>query len=1187
MDACTIIAKNYVPFARVLAKTFRAQHPDARFFVLVIDDPRDYIDPAEEPFELVTIDMLDIEHFGRMAALYDVLELSTAVKPWLLRWLLGPAGCERIAYLDPDIQIFEPLEEIDRLLHEHRVVVTPHILEPMPRDGHRPSETDILIAGTFNLGFIGLSRGPDADALIDWWAERLERDCIVAPERGYFVDQRWIDFAPGLIESFHVLRNPGYNVAYWNVWGRDLAETPDGLTVNGESLRFFHFSGYDPRHPGRLSKHDSRISLVDQPVVRRLCDAYGAALMENGFERSIEWPYTYSELPVGIELDRPMRALYREAEASGDFDGDPFTQGGARRFVEWLNEPAETGGHAGVTRYLKALRDARPDLAGHFGDLSGPDASRFVEWARMFGRTEVPIPEMLLPPEPAAEGVAPNAQLPSSSFRTGVNVVGYFKAVLGVGEVARQVVSAIESQEFPLALVGLDAPFSEQSERFEHETRHGPIFPTNLICVNADSIQAFLEEMGPEFRKDRYSIGLWWWEVSKFPERWSHAFNYVDEVWACSRHITDALAAVSPVPVVHMPLPVAAPQVEPMSRADLGLPEGFLFLFTFDYHSVFQRKNPVALVAAFKQAFAPGDGAKLVVKSINHDVDPDNHAALVAAAAEHPDIVLVERYVSRAEKDAMLAAADCYASLHRSEGFGLGLAESMHLAKPVIATGYSGNLDFMTPHNSYLVDHEMVPIGAGAEPYPEDGEWAEPSVEHAAELMRHVFENRDEAADRGRRARADIARTHSPDAAGKAMIDRLLRVQLRPWASKRVKPADLPRTLNAEWLYRKVADGPPFEGAPSRVEPAKQLLRKAILRVLRPYSVHQQELDRELVMALDRLDFALHGMAQSIIARIDSQSEALARASERRQQEIREEIAEVAKLRPHVEESTRLWQSFGFRDGALTGPTADTTGYPEAPREPWTHEYVERHAQFVTASLDDTKLLSLFRRREPLPEGYGVGYDERVVEFPWVFTRDLRGRLLDAGSGLNHPHTLVRAQPRVDDITLVTLAPEPEAYTFMGVSYLYSDLRDLQLRNDSQDVVVCVSTLEHVGMDNSQYGSEAPRSADPDGEVACAVSELRRVLKPGGELFVTIPYGQPEDFGWVRAFDAAGVERIQEAFGAAAESIEVFRYDGGWRRSTLEEAAGARYRDHYTSDGPADDGAVAARAVACLSLRTP
>jgi len=1175
MDICTIVAKNYVSYARVLAHSFRAHHPDGRCFVLVIDDAHGYIDAAQEPFELVTIDMLDIEHFERMAALYHVLELSTAVKPWLLRYLLGPAGCERLAYLDPDIRVYTPLSEVHELLGEHRVVVTPHVTDPMPRDGLKPSETDILISGAYNLGFIGLSRGADTDHLIDWWAERLERDCVVAPERGYFVDQRWIDFAPGLVESFQVLRDPAYNVAYWNVWGRELRETSDGVTVNGRPLRFFHFSGYDPRDPDRLSKHQNRVSLVDSLPLRRLCDGYGEALLANGFDDSIGWPYTYDELPGGIALDAPMRSLYREAETAG-LDMDPFSEDGAAEFIAWLNEPAELGGHAGVTRYLRALRDSRHDLADHFRDLSGPDGRRFAEWARMFGRTEIPIPEPLVPAEPGTDLATVPGELPASSFRTGVNVAAYFHSVLGVGEVGRQVVSALETQEFPFSLVGLSTAVAPQGERFDRQFSDDAPFPSNLICVNADAIQGFLEEMGADFRKDRYSIGLWWWEVSKFPERWFQSFNYVDEIWACTRHIADALAPSSPVPVVKVTLPVAAPAIETRTREQLGLPKGFLYLFVFDYKSVFRRKNPLAVVQAFSQAFEPGSGAKLVLKSINHEQDEENHAKLVAAAAEHPDIELIDRLVPREDKDAMIAACDCYVSLHRSEGFGLTLAEAMHLAKPVIATAYSGNLDFMTAQNSYLVDHELVPVGPHAEPYPADAEWAEPDVDHAAELMRRVFDRQDEARARGERAQADIRRTHSPEIAGKEMVERLLRVQLRPWAGRNAKAHSLPRSLNAEWLYGKVNAGPSTGGPRSRLAPLKRLARKLVLRLMKPYTVHQREVNRELVMALDRLDLGLHGMAQSVVARIDSQGESL-------QRQIDERFAE---LQPRIEETDRFMRSFGFGGGGIQAPTTDLGPYPEPAEEPWTADYVERHAAFMASALDDHKLLSLFRHGQPLPEGYGVGYDERVVELPWLFTRDLHGRMLDAGSVLNHAHTVVRARHRVDELTIVTLSPEPEAYPFLGISYLYADLRELPLRDASQDLVACISTLEHVGMDNSQYGAGKEQAEDPDAEVTLALGELRRVLRPGGELLVSVPFGVPEEFGWVRVFDAAGLEALQQAFGARAEAVDLFLYEAsGWRRATMDEAAGAEYRDHYSSSSRAPDRAAAARAVACLSFR--
>src|SRR6516165_4591817 len=297
MHICTIIAKNYVATARVLAESFRAHNPDGICSVLVIDSTEGFIDPAAEPFDLVTIPELEIERFERMAALYTVLELATAVKPWLLRQLLQRS--ERVVYLDPDIQVFDSLQEVDELLRRHQLVINPHLTHAMPRDGLRPSETDILIAGAYNLGFIGIATGDTTDEMLDWWAERLETDCVVAPDRGLFVDQRWMDFAPGLVSDLHVLRDPGYNVAYWNLPTRTVLRDGERYTVDESPLRFFHFSGYDIERPDELSRHQNRIRLSDKPVLRELCDAYRQELLAHGHVEAGGWPYDFDRLPNG------------------------------------------------------------------------------------------------------------------------------------------------------------------------------------------------------------------------------------------------------------------------------------------------------------------------------------------------------------------------------------------------------------------------------------------------------------------------------------------------------------------------------------------------------------------------------------------------------------------------------------------------------------------------------------------------------------------------------------------------------------------------------------------------------------------------------------------------------------------------------------------------------------------------
>jgi glycosyltransferase involved in cell wall biosynthesis len=198
-----------------------------------------------------------------------------------------------------------------------------------------------------------------------------------------------------------------------------------------------------------------------------------------------------------------------------------------------------------------------------------------------------------------------------------------------------------------------------------------------------------------------------------------------------------------------------------------------MFLFVFDYMSTIERKNPVGLIEAFKRAFRPAEGPHLLIKTINAPLRPLAEEAVLWAAHGRTDIHVVDRSLSASERDGLMAACDCYVSLHRSEGFGLTLAEAMAIGKPAIGTGYSGNLDFMNAHNSYLVDYELTVVGPGCEIYPADGEWAQPSVSHAAELMREVIADPEKAAAVAMRAREDMARLLSPATTGAAMRRRL------------------------------------------------------------------------------------------------------------------------------------------------------------------------------------------------------------------------------------------------------------------------------------------------------------------------------------------------------------------------------------------------------------------------------
>jgi glycosyltransferase involved in cell wall biosynthesis len=785
MTACTIIARNYLAQARVLAKSFRDHHPDGSFTVLIVDGTSEMADAGNGLFDVLRLDEigLDPAEVRRMAMIYNVMELSTAVKPWLLRHLLRSSP--QVVYFDPDIEIFAPLDDVAELARKHSIVLTPHLTVPMPRDKFRVTETDILRAGVYNLGFIAVGSG--CEPFLDWWSERLLRESVSDPERMRFTDQRWIDFVPGLFPHF-ILRDSTCNVAYWNLYARQVTWTGQRYEVNGRPLRFFHFSGYDPAVPVMLSKHQGstpRILLSEHSGVARLCGEYVQKLARAGSNSTSRNKYGYAQSPGGLRIDQHMRRIYREAlrtheNEDGPAPPNPFEPDHTERFIEWLNEPIVRGAAPEISRYLIAIHDSRTDLQKAFPDATGTDAQALCDWALSYGSSEETIDARLLPRARQDAADRKNVATPqeaSADSAPVVTVTGYFYAELGLGEAARLLLTALDSTSARYIAVSCRDTESRQGHPFKEQAVGGVHSDVNIICINADQIPRFARKAGPEFFRDRHTVGIWFWEVEDFPA--AHpGFEFVDEIWVASDYIQKTLQKNSPKPVFCFPLPIPVREGTPaISKAELGLPETFVFLFSFDYLSVFERKNPLALIQAFQEAFAPGEGPVLFIKSINGDKDIVNLERTRFAASDRPDIKIVDRYLAAGHHDALMARCDCYVSLHRAEGFGLTMAEAMAWGKPVIGTNYSGNLAFMTDANSFLCPFELRPIGIGVAPYSPETRWAEPDIHEAARLMRHVYENPKEGAARGRRAQQDLRATNSSQAAALFITNRLAEIR--------------------------------------------------------------------------------------------------------------------------------------------------------------------------------------------------------------------------------------------------------------------------------------------------------------------------------------------------------------------------------------------------------------------------
>ena len=702
--ACTIIAKNYLPMARVLTESWNAFHPGCPLYVLLLDSPRGFFIPEDEAFHSVLLPELEIPNLSGFMFKYSILESSTAVKPYFISHLFRRYAMNKLLYLDPDILILNSLDSLKAYLEEANILLAPHLLSPLPNDGHKPNDHDILQAGTYNLGFLGLQKGTESRRLLRWWSDKVYHHCIVAFESNLFVDQRWMDLVPGLFAGVRIVREPGYNVAYWNLHER-VVSLDGSPTVNGEPLYFFHASGFDPDKPSIISKHQDRFQMADIGDSRKLYTRYRDLLIEKGRNETRSWTFSYDFFHNGVKVPPSARRYYWSLGTDVIHLGDPFS---------WLDD--EAGG---------AMKQ----------DFDAPEAS----------------------------------QLPF-----GINVVGHLESEKGVGEGVRSNLRIVQATGVPYSVNNLVESGSRNVETVADNVSSKNPYSTNLLTVNASEFVSFAKQRR-SYMKGRFNIGYWAWELPEFPEEWTPAFGYADEIWTPSQFTCDSVATCSPVPVK-----VVAHSLDPnmkvqgaADRAMFGLsPDRFLFLFFFDFHSFLERKNPLGLIEAYKNAFGDRQDVQLLIKSA-HSAEHREELHLLQSACSGANVSILDAVLTREGKEELMAAADCYVSLHRSEGFGLTLAEAMMLAKPVIATGYSGNVDFMSDEDSFLVPYRLVSIDRTHGPYKAGFHWAQPDLDYAADLMRHIEAHREAAAEKGLKAQTKIRKLLHPATIGASVRNRL------------------------------------------------------------------------------------------------------------------------------------------------------------------------------------------------------------------------------------------------------------------------------------------------------------------------------------------------------------------------------------------------------------------------------
>ncbi len=787
----TICSNNYVPMAKVLVESAQRHHPEATLYLCLADERlpesgtesgngAEFYPPG---CEVVPAASLPIPDFRSFAFRYDVMEFNTAVKPTMIRYLLD-LGHDAVLYFDPDIELFARLDSVLAPLHEGAsFVLTPHLTQPAEGEAF-PDDIGIMRAGIYNLGFLGVGAGEEADCILRWWSRRLQHECISAQDRGIFVDQKFMDLVPGFASGARVLRDTTCNVAYWNLPQRALTQEGDCWLVDGRPLSFFHFSGIAPRDLSRLSKYTLAFrGDAIAPPLHALMQHYANRVLANGYGTVPAGIYAYGRFASGVPIPEQVRHMFRERHLAWS-GGDPF-----ETYEEYLRlpSPAQWAGSSScvVTNLMEDIRQREPWLRATYDPATQAGVEGCTVWFIKEGHTVVTERRLL---EPIIERAAPRPLSHHSSRRPPVKrtpdepdatVIGYLRLALGIGEAGRQTLRT-------LAHAGLDArglPIQLNSNSARVDDSLEPLLDTaaparfQVFNINSDQLPQVVKHLDPVLRPDAYRIMVPFWELENLPESWLGAFDLVDEVWAPTRFIQATLARKVTKPVLRMPLLLHFEPPQPADRERFGLPKDrSLFFFAFDYFSFIERKNPMAVVRAFKQAFrgrGPQPKVGLVLKTLNAEIVPEKGRELRDALREDPDVTLIERTLTREETLQLIGSCDAVVSLHRSEGLGLLVAEAMALGKPVIATDYSATTELVSPRTGWPVDCKLVPVGAGDYPFHEGQVWAEADVTHAAWQMRRVFEDRAEAERRAQAARRHLAAEYGLDACGRRARSRL------------------------------------------------------------------------------------------------------------------------------------------------------------------------------------------------------------------------------------------------------------------------------------------------------------------------------------------------------------------------------------------------------------------------------
>lgn len=383
ITVATVAANRFVPQARVLAGSLARHHPDLRLEVCRIERTSGDNGAGHPISRDTALDEIGIPELDRLRFRHPERDVAISAKAHFLRHLLS-SGHERVLFLDADTWVVDTLDPLLAAAARHDAVLTPHRLTPARGSGAAERELTLLRAGTFNGGVVSFSTR--ALEFVDWWCARIRERFSHETSRGLHGDQRWLDLAPGFVPDLHVLRDPGVNVAPWNLDERPVRIDGAGVLAAGVPCRLLHWSGFDPDEPFVLSRHGPARDLASLGDVETLARKYRREVVDAGWAEYRDRPESFGKFDDGALIPDFARMLYRELGTGVSRFGDPF-RSGPGSFRDWLNEP-DPAAPSGITRLWWAVYRARADVRAAFPDPHRVHREGLLAWCRNSGARE-------------------------------------------------------------------------------------------------------------------------------------------------------------------------------------------------------------------------------------------------------------------------------------------------------------------------------------------------------------------------------------------------------------------------------------------------------------------------------------------------------------------------------------------------------------------------------------------------------------------------------------------------------------------------------------------------------------------------------------------------------------------------------------------------------------------------------